>query len=128
MFVVCYATIASLSLSRKLTKDTIATELKLYKVQHMKGQSFTFIYYWLILKNVPRWASFCDKLWRPLYKPSIASKGTCKVEIVEGEAFNLRWRQFLKIMIIWHYSLSPTTNFCWKRPKSISNCNNLRNS
>jgi hypothetical protein len=38
--------------------NILAEALEHYKLKHPKGHSFTFLYCWYLLRNVPRWVDF----------------------------------------------------------------------
>ncbi len=46
------------------TNDVSHKALELYKSKHPKNQSFVFIHYWFILKDIPKWVDF----WKDVKK------------------------------------------------------------
>ncbi len=56
----CYQSMVVLDESRISHENTLLKEVELYKLKHLKHISFTFINYWFMLKDMPRWANVGD--------------------------------------------------------------------
>ncbi len=59
-FVGVYNSIFVLNQKGKFLEDILQKALDLFTVKHPKTNSFLFIHYWLVLKDVPKWSYLKD--------------------------------------------------------------------
>jgi hypothetical protein len=61
-FVGVFASVVALNESGTSQEDTLQKALDLYRVKQGKNQSFSFLYYWLILRELPRLSDNRDEV------------------------------------------------------------------
>jgi hypothetical protein len=59
-FIGVYKQVFSLNKSESSAADTLCMAKKLYRTKSTKNIEFMFEYYWLLVKDFPRWADGCN--------------------------------------------------------------------